>query len=195
MFYLFIICLFLSQQKLNTAQQILSGYILTTAFYNTLIFFFFFFFLLQYWTTRLTVMKIMSQCKEILMVPKQDSLSHTHTICIIYIYNLYFILYFLLFINLFIQPKIHKYLSTNSFNSNACVQLILSHRLLDLTAEDVDAEDLSVVVALGKGEAVALWRAVVAPNTDRGSCKWGSWQSQCWSEGPTADKIFKCKIL
>lgn len=45
------------------------------------------------------------------------------------------------------------------------VQLCLSHRLLDLTAEDMDAEDLGVVVALCEGEAVALQRAVMAANT------------------------------
>lgn len=55
--------------------------------------------------------------------------------------------------------------SQTSINKSTCrVQLCLSHRLLDLTAEDVDAEDLGVVVALGEGEAVALWRAVVAAN-------------------------------
>lgn len=55
---------------------------------------------------------------------------------------------------------------TNFHNQSMCrVQLCVSHRLLNLTAEDVDAEDLGVVVALGEGEAVALRRAVVAANT------------------------------
>ncbi len=79
--------------------------------------------------------------------------------------------------------------------SNACVQLILSHRLLDLTAEDVDAEDLSVVVALGKGEAVALWRAVVAPNTEEDLVNGVVGNLSAGLRVQQPDKIFKCKIL
>lgn len=44
---------------------------------------------------------------------------------------------------------------------------MVPYRLLDLAAEDVDAEDFCVVVAFGEGEAVALWRAVVAPHTEQ----------------------------
>lgn len=42
----------------------------------------------------------------------------------------------------------------------------MTYRLLDLAAEDVDAEDLGVVVALGEGETVALWCAVMAAHTE-----------------------------
>lgn len=37
---------------------------------------------------------------------------------------------------------------------------------MDLAAEHVDPEDLSVVVALSEGEAVALWCAIMAPHTE-----------------------------
>lgn len=43
----------------------------------------------------------------------------------------------------------------------------MTYRLLDLAAEDVDAEDLGVVVAFCEGEAVALWRAVMATHTEQ----------------------------
>lgn len=43
----------------------------------------------------------------------------------------------------------------------------VSHRFLDLAAEDVDAEDLGVVVALGESETVALGCPVVTPNTEQ----------------------------
>lgn len=38
---------------------------------------------------------------------------------------------------------------------------------MDLAAEHVDPEDLSVVVALGEGEAVALRCAIVSPHTEQ----------------------------
>ncbi len=79
--------------------------------------------------------------------------------------------------------------------SNACVQLCLSHRLLDLTAEDVDAEDLSVVVALGKGEAVALWRAVVAANTEEDLVNGVVGNLSAGLRVQQPDEIFKCKML
>lgn len=44
---------------------------------------------------------------------------------------------------------------------------MVPYRLLDLAAEDVDAEDLGVVMALSEGETVALWRAVVATHTEQ----------------------------
>lgn len=39
------------------------------------------------------------------------------------------------------------------------------HRLLDLTAEDMDAEDLGIVVALSKSKAVTLRSSIMAANT------------------------------
>lgn len=41
------------------------------------------------------------------------------------------------------------------------------HRFSDLAAEHVDPEDLGIVVALGEGEAVALWRAIVSSHTEQ----------------------------
>ena len=41
------------------------------------------------------------------------------------------------------------------------------HRLLNLTAEHVDPEDLSIVVALGEGEAVTLWSTIMAAHTEQ----------------------------
>lgn len=43
----------------------------------------------------------------------------------------------------------------------------LSYCFLDLAAEDVYAEDLSVVVALCEGETVALWCPVMTSNTEQ----------------------------
>lgn len=41
------------------------------------------------------------------------------------------------------------------------------HRLLDLAAEHMDPEDLSIVVALSEGKAVALWCAIMASHTEQ----------------------------
>lgn len=38
---------------------------------------------------------------------------------------------------------------------------------MDLAAEHMDPEDLSVVVTLSEGEAVALWCAVMASHTEQ----------------------------
>lgn len=43
----------------------------------------------------------------------------------------------------------------------------MSHRFLDLAAEDMDTEDLGVVVALCEGETVTLWCPVMTPNTEQ----------------------------
>lgn len=42
-----------------------------------------------------------------------------------------------------------------------------SYRLSDLAAEHVNPEDLCVVMALSEGEAVALWRAIMASDTEQ----------------------------
>lgn len=41
------------------------------------------------------------------------------------------------------------------------------HRFLDLAAEHMDSEDLSIVVALSEGKAVALWCAIMASHTEQ----------------------------
>ncbi len=41
------------------------------------------------------------------------------------------------------------------------------HRFLDLAAEHVDPEDLSVIVALSESKAVALWCAIMASHTEQ----------------------------
>lgn len=46
-------------------------------------------------------------------------------------------------------------------------QSLNPHRLLDLAAEHMDPEDLSIVVALGEGKAVALWCAIMTPHTEQ----------------------------
>lgn len=46
-------------------------------------------------------------------------------------------------------------------------QSMKPYRLLDLAAKHVNPEDLSVVVALSEGEAVALRCAVMAPHTEQ----------------------------
>ena len=43
---------------------------------------------------------------------------------------------------------------------------VCPHRLLDLAAEDMYTEDLCVVVALCKGKAVSLRRAVMTTHTE-----------------------------
>ena len=42
-----------------------------------------------------------------------------------------------------------------------------SHRFSDLAAEHVDPEDLSIVVALSEGKAVALCCAIMASHTEQ----------------------------
>lgn len=51
-------------------------------------------------------------------------------------------------------------------NLHNCMQQA-SYRLSDLAAEHMNPEDLCVVVALCEGEAVALWRAIVASDAEQ----------------------------
>lgn len=85
---------------------------------------------------------------------------------------------------------------TNFLNRSMCrVQWCVSHRLLDLTAEDVDAEDLGVVVALGEGEAVALRRAVMAANTKEDLINGVVGNLSAGLRVQQPDGIFKSKML
>lgn len=51
--------------------------------------------------------------------------------------------------------------------SHSYLCVCVSHRFLDLAAEDMDTEDLGVVVAFGEGETVALWCPIMTPNTEQ----------------------------
>lgn len=94
-----------------------------------------------------------------------------------------------------ITQKFTNNIPQTIFLSNACVQLCLSHRLLDLTAEDVDAEDLRVVVALGKGNAVALRRAVVAANAEEDLVNGVVGNLSAGLRVQQPDETFKCKMI
>lgn len=58
----------------------------------------------------------------------------------------------------------HNYRDVKLQSTNQCLN---SHRFSDLAAEHVDPEDLSIVVALSEGKAVALCCAIMASHTEQ----------------------------